>query len=482
MTASRIFIAMFLYSFMVASAIAGGGPENVVVVVNEDSDDSKTIAAEYIQLRKIPDINVIRLNDIPNIEQVSVEVFRKQILKPILKAIEDRGLKPQIDCVAYSADFPWAIDARGEFKGKKVSRIVTPLGSINGMTYLYQRVLENEGRYLQMSSNRYMRRPLRKPKQPLFEVQPTQALHADIQWNAQGEVVESEGESYLLSTMLAVTSGRGNSVEEAIDSLRRSVRADATNPDGTFYFMVNSNVRSTTREPAFESAVDVLKKMGRKAEINDGILPKEKSAVAGAMIGTASFDWSKSNSTMTPGAICEHLTSYGGVMRSNAGQTPLTAFIKHGAAGSSGTVTEPYAIQAKFPLAFLHVHYARGCSLAESFYQSVHCPYQLLIVGDPLCQPWAKPPQFGVEGIANNQTIANTIDIQPTTSDARLINRFDLFIDGVRTKMCKPTEAFSLDTKSLADGDHEIRIVAIGSSPIECQSRLILTVKVANAP
>ena len=69
---------------------------------------------------------------------------------------------------------------------------------------------------------------------------------------------------------------------------------------------------------------------------------------------------------------------------------PLTDLIRHGAAGASGTVAEPYAIAAKFPSPFIHVHYVRGASMVEAFYQSVSGPYQLLIVGDPLCRPWSK--------------------------------------------------------------------------------------------
>jgi len=111
------------------------------------------------------------------------------------------------------------------------------------------------------------------------------------------------------------------------------------------------------------------------------------------MVGKSDFNWPASGSTILPGAICEHLTSLGGVMVENGGQTPLSEFIRNGAAGASGTVTEPYAIQAKFPDPFLHVHYVKGCTLAEAFYQSVRGPYQLLIVGDPLCRPWARIPQ-----------------------------------------------------------------------------------------
>ena len=62
----------------------------------------------------------------------------------------------------------------------------------------------------------------------------------------------------------------------------------------------------------------------------------------------------------------------------------MTDWISAGAAGTSGTVTEPYAMQQKFPMPFIHVHYAKGCSLAEAFYQSLMGPYQLLVLGDPL--------------------------------------------------------------------------------------------------
>ena len=43
--------------------------------------------------------------------------------------------------------------------------------------------------------------------------------------------------------MLAVTSGRGNSVPEVIEYLRRAASADGTQPEGTIYYMQNSDRR-----------------------------------------------------------------------------------------------------------------------------------------------------------------------------------------------------------------------------------------------
>ena len=90
-----------------------------------------------------------------------------------------------------------------------------------------------------------------------------------------------------------------------------------------------------------------LRKLGVKAEIVNGIIPQGKNDVQGAVVGKANFSWSQSGSTILAGAICENFTSFGGRLRENGSQTPLSVFMRHGAAGSSGTVDEPYSIQEK---------------------------------------------------------------------------------------------------------------------------------------
>jgi len=173
-----------------------------------------------------------------------------------------------------------------------------------------------------------------------------------------------------LATHLAYTGFRGNSLPEVLGYLRAARGVDGKKPDGTVYFCRNKNVRSTTREPYLATLQAELKKRGRKFEVIEGVLPQGKDDVFGAVVGAAKFDWSKSRSRIVPGAIVEHLTSTGGHFGS-PNQTKCTAFLRAGAAGSSGTVAEPYAIQAKFPNPLVHVFYADGLSLAEAFYRSL---------------------------------------------------------------------------------------------------------------
>jgi hypothetical protein len=281
--------------------------------------------------------------------------------------------------------------------------------------------------------------------------------------------------------MLGVTRGRGNTVDEVLSYLRRAVNADGTRPRGTIYFMKNADVRSAARHNCYAGIADQLNRLGVRAVVQQGRIPSRATDIIGLMTGVVEFDLAAAGDVILPGAICENLTSSGGNLAAGAAQTPLTEFLRRGAAGSSGTVTEPRAIQAKFPLPSLQLHYVRGCSLAESFYQSVSGPYQLLIVGDPLCQPWAVFPKISVEGVEPTKTVSGTITLKPSSAGGTgRIGVFDLFVDGRLVSRSAPGQSLSLDTKKLADGYHELRVVGISADAIETQGRQIVPIMVSN--
>ena len=289
-------------------------------------------------------------------------------------------------------------------------------------------------------------------------VQPAVPFRRSAGWNRMGEN-DPAGAKYMLSTFLGVTAGRGNSVEEIIDSLRRAKSADFTSPKGTIFFEKNGDVRSTTREWGFQAAADELNRLGVNAIVEEGILPKNRTSVAGAMIGIADFDWKASGSSIAPGAILEHLTRLGGMINKGAGQTPCTEFIRAGAAGSSGTVTEPYALQEKFPSPFIHVHYAKGFTLAEAFYLSVTGPYQLLIIGDPMCRPWGKKAELKLGGLAG-QKVSKVVTVKPVVTPNIPVKQFFVYVDGRLVSTAKPAPTLSIPVQSLAEGYHELTVAA----------------------
>lgn len=303
------------------------------------------------------------------------------------------------------------------------------------------------------------------------------------QWASNGMLNQTagQGERYFLSTVLAVTRNDGNTEAEAIRQLRRSVEADFTRPSGTFYFADNNDVRARTRRAKFQQAVNALQDLGHRAEIIKTPMPKNKDGVLGLTSGISKFSWEESGSRIVPGAICENLTSFGGRLGNVGKQTALNEFLRYGAAGSSGTVVEPFTSSYKFPSPMIHVHYARGCSLAEAFYQSIFGPFQTLIVGDALCQPFAKPPQVLVTGVQPMESVSHVkrLSFDKEGSPVRVAG-MEMYIDGAlwgRDGSLKPIE---FDTRPLTDGYHEIRFVFVAANAIQTNCRTILPIMVNN--
>ncbi len=311
-----------------------------------------------------------------------------------------------------------------------------------------------------------------KMKSMPLKVQEGFGFRSQRAWGRDGTPGAS-GPHYMLSTMLGVTCGRANSVNEVLASLARSATADGTSPTGSIYFPQNGDVRSTTRAWAFNAAANTLKQLGVNAVVENGILPVKRADVAGAMIGTAGFDWNASGSTVLPGAIIEHLTSFGAVLSERSDQTPCTDFIRAGASGTSGTVTEPYALQQKFPTAFMHVMYCRGWTLAESFYQSLFGPYQLLVIGDPLCKPWAKSVKEYVSGLPYGPHPKGLLKLKPKIfgGDNNSVASFEFYVDGRLFTPCLPGSTLSFDSTNLDYGFHEVSMVAVHKGPQEYRSR-----------
>ena len=92
--------------------------------------------------------------------------------------------------------------------------------------------------------------------------------------------------------------------------------------------------------------------------------------------------------TYLPGAIAEHLTSFGGRVPTSS-QMSILEWIEAGATASYGTVVEPCNFPQKFPdpEVMLDVYF-RGGTVLEALAKSVRWPGEGLFVGEPLARPW----------------------------------------------------------------------------------------------
>lgn len=499
---------------LAASAVlAGGGPETTLLVVNADSPASLQVANTWIRLRDIPEHHVVWLEGLPAGDTIAVEAFRRQVLAPVREHLAATGLAHEIDLLAYSAGFPYAVDfgADEAAHGLKRDKLRGEGGSLTGMSFFARKVEAGQVDYLAPYANHYARRPVGMPPGllssraggehdavvtpvPDLRLEGARGFRARYRWGrGPGPAGMDDSDRYRLAAMLGYTSLRGNSVPEIERYLTRAAASDGLQPAGTVYLMQNTDIRSRTRQHLFASTIAALEARGRRAELlpggqrgQNGREPRGKDDVIGLVAGTRDFDWASSMSVFLPGAIAESLTSYGGHF-GHFPQTKLSEFLRHGAAGSSGAVREPYALVEKFPLPQLHVHYADGVSLAEAFYLSVLSPYQLLVVGDPLARPFAQFAKVlltGLEGAGQAEgAVGGTLRLQAQVSEApgRPIERLEWWVNGLPLGNAAPDEGLLLDTRTLADGAHELRVVAVEAGAIETRSYVRQVLWVDNA-
>lgn len=464
----------------------GGGPENVFLVVNSAVSDSMVIANHFVDRRKVPRGSIFYVDWPDPPFETEMQTFRDRVLAPTLDEIKKRQLSSQIDYIVYSSGFPYAVNFSADV-GE--TRVPHPKASITGATFLHEFTMLKSKQLMGARANAYARNTLPGSDGASHGFRARYGI--DLMGNRVKE--GDSGQRYYLSMMLGFTRGVQNTtLTEVLNYLNSGVKADGTEPKGTIYFVKNDNIRSSKRHDHFPRVVAELKKLGVNAEIIEGgtteklSLPVDKKDVQGAVVGFYKMVWGSTNSEIRPGAIIENFTSYGGVLSGQYAkiQSMLTLFLKHGAIASSGTVCEPFAFLEKFPHPLIQLHYARGCSVAEAFYQSVLSPYQLLIVGDPLCAPWAVPPEVTVRGLETTKAVTGTIEFQVEAESRKghRIRNFEVFIDGILAQRRLPGQPVRIDTNGLLNGYHELRVVAVEDTPIETQGRTITGFVSMNLP
>jgi hypothetical protein len=89
-----------------------------------------------------------------------------------------------------------------------------------------------------------------------------------------------------------------------------------------------------------------------------------------------------------PGALADHLTSYGGML-TDSSQMSVLAWLEAGATASYGTAIEPCNYVAKFPHPrWLIRAYREGRTAIEAYWGAVEWPGEGVFVGEPLSRPW----------------------------------------------------------------------------------------------
>jgi hypothetical protein len=197
----------------------------------------------------------------------------------------------------------------------------------------------------------------------------------------------------------------------SIDVINKARAATGTKPQGTIYTVLANDgggtaPRGDARAPQVIGAagdrIRALLPMNVKLVVQDNRKGCAGECAGNELVGKSDVlayfgsmykiaQWG--TNTVLPGAYADNLTSTSGNLPTGQGQTPITAFLP---SATSGTVAEPWAsTSTNTARQFMRVdtfsvaYFGQGQSFAQAAYRAVERPWRLLIIGDPLCAPYA---------------------------------------------------------------------------------------------
>lgn len=390
------------------SVFAGSSGLNVVVVVNQSSTNSVELGNYYCEKRGVPPQNVLRINWTGSATDWTRTNLDAVLRAPLNAMLASRQLSNQIDFVLLSMDIPYRVN---ENTGASAT------SGYNSTTSVLFYGFKPDGCDLNCPAG------LPSCNLPSASSNAYAGSEAVFRQVPPGNVTSNSW----LAVMLTASN-----LAQAKLIVDRGVVADATFPTQTVYLAKSYDpIRSLRYEQIDDGIFDTRLRAVCTVLPTNASSPAGLGSLLGFQIGVQLF--AMSPNTFVPGAIADNLTSYSGDLFSSPDHTRVLDFIHAGATASYGTVVEPCAYLEKFASSRNYFYQARGFSIAECYYQSLTNPYQGIIVGEPLCAPFARPSTGNWTGLPGNAVLTGTtnLTLQFTAADnSRPIQQVDLFVDG----------------------------------------------------
>lgn len=318
--------------------------DRVLVVVNENSPESREVGDYYVSKRHIPPSHVSRVRTTTT-DEISYEDYVEQIRDPILAKLGE--LKKPFDYIVLTTRVPLRIDdARGP--------------SVDGHLVV-------------------LRFPQGRTKEPLNLSNP---------YFGKGEPFSSTKFGMLLVTRLD-----GYTVADCKRLVDNALKAKKQK--GLFVLDGTPTKEGQIGEANgwIRSAASALEKDGMRVQWDNAPPFVTPSAPVMGYIGWGSNDWNFKRPVWQrmkfhPGAIAETFvsTSARTFRPASGGQSLIADLIASGVTGVKGYVSEPYLSAVARPQILLD-RYLHGYNLAESFYAaSPVVKWKDVVVGDPLAR------------------------------------------------------------------------------------------------
>ena len=452
-----------------AIARAGGGPENVLVVVNDLCPESGEIGRRYLHARDVPRHHVVHVQ-IPGAAPKTPPKAGEPV--PFVPVGQFPGGYDGFEEMLAVPVRRW-LDAHPEAhitmilltRGIPVVTGVKDNPAIRRGTAHMLSILAVEGDGLRTAS-----------EQKDFRPNPIHGTDRSI----DPRHPENDTPIYGVGLLDAFT------LEDVDRMIDLAVRSDAARPDGTVY--LGRSRKGDARgiyNGAFPKLVEWMTGLGLRSAIVEhpgtNLLLDGKEDVVYYAYGQAGWDPGfPARNRYLPGAVIDNLTSVALTWKAfdpahEGGQTPMTHFLAAGATVVHGCVLEPFT--GAWDPGYLHLRrYLEGYNVLESFYMGhPWLPWMNLVAGDPLTQPFAVRPEVTVESFGEAEEGSGKpsgTHVLRVRAKARRpetgIREIRLYVDGVlRGEVAADTAEFDLE--GFDPGVGTWRVVAIDDSRFRTQ-------------
>jgi uncharacterized protein (TIGR03790 family) len=368
-----IALTFLLFSAVTVRAQTG---ESILVVANAANAVSVRIANEYARGRQVPDDQVLKLEEVPDTDSISRDLFHRRIQSPIARWLAVHAAFDRIFYIVLTKGIPLRIEGTAGRGGSTAS-------VDSELALLYRR----------MATGANVQGGLPNPyflgDQPISQAKPFSHESFDI---------------------FLVTRLDGYTVEDVLGVISRG-----RTPAKTGRFILDMRASFTPAGNMWlKTAAARLTEMGWGDRV---LLDQTARVVSGERDVLGYYSWGSND----PAIKSRHLENQfvpgalGGMFVSSDGRTfrepppswsygtwvdksthfagspqsLIGALIRDGITGVAGHVSEPY-LDATIRPDILFPAYVAGFSLAEAFYLAMpKVGWQTVVIGDPLCSPFA---------------------------------------------------------------------------------------------
>ncbi len=386
----RIALGLLL-ALTLGAAVAGGGPQNVLIVVNSQSKESLEIGNAYRRARDIPYRQLLAIQA-PTTFSITNATYVNAIETPIRAYLKNQQLGEEITTIVLTRGLPQLVTVQN---GRSVASLLAAMDLPRDGKNPFARLL-----------NPYCGAPV-----------------------AFSRRQDSLRGMYLVSVLHGYHTG------DIRRDIAQGVDADGTAPAGRFVLQASPQIPRATHA----GAADLLTLRGLQVDVTDA-LPQDHTGLMGYFSGGFFSGLTRegiASCTFRPGAIADLAQNYSAAENNFDDSQPPVLFPVswlvqagvtgvHGVVGDAGMNSIPMVANQQLLLD----RYTNGFSLAESFYAALpYLCWQNVIIGDPLCTPYAQRP--AVEITLGEET-QGVLPVQVTAvaqTRGTAIGRIDLYLD-----------------------------------------------------